>query len=78
MKDYNGKVLSYKTGVLMKEIHFPNGDVCCENCFYFKSKKGANTGETRSVCTKTFEPINSPVMEIGLDCPLIFEEETEQ
>ena len=69
MRSYSS-VSFYTKGKLVKEINFPNGDVCCANCPYCRQK--TVNRRTRTLCTETYEPIEN-LSDTGRDCPLKFE-----
>lgn len=72
MKSLNRGVGFYTKGSLTKIINFPNGDICCGWCPYHNIK--TINGHTRVICVKTNEALEDIHYKIGTDCPLIFEE----
>lgn len=62
----------YTAGQTTVEVHFPNGDVACKWCWPFLQ---SDTALGRYRCKRTGESIPDPKHEIGLKCPLRFQEE---
>ena len=72
MRSRNG-VRYYTKAELINEVYFPESDVCCYNCSFFRR------GKKHMSCSITHQEVTDIYFEgIGSDCPLIFKKEKEE
>lgn len=67
MKDFSRGVSYYTSGTV--EIGFPEDDICCRWC----PLMGMELKIDRAYCKRTGEYLVSPNFEVGMNCPIVFQ-----